>query len=141
MPSFDIVSEIDMQEVRTPMDQAQRELSRPASTSRTPAPRSSSARTNLTLRSSSEDRLRAVRQVLEEKFVKRKISLKALDWGKVEEASGQDRAPVVKLKAGIGADARDLNKRIKAFDLKGIQTQTQGDSIRVTGKKRDDLQP
>jgi uncharacterized protein YajQ (UPF0234 family) len=79
--------------------------------------------------------------VLEEKFVKRKLSLKTLDWGKVEDASGQAVRQEVKLKAGINSDAaRDLNKRIKALNLKGVQSQTQGDAIRVTGKKRDDLQ-
>jgi uncharacterized protein YajQ (UPF0234 family) len=79
--------------------------------------------------------------VVEEKFVKRKLSLKSLDWGKVEEAAGATVRQVVNLKAGIDADtARDLNKRIKALGVKGVQSQTQGDSIRVTGKKRDDLQ-
>jgi uncharacterized protein YajQ (UPF0234 family) len=110
MPSFDVVSEIDQQEVRNAVDQAQRELA-------------------------------ALRQVLEEKFVKRKLSLKTLDWGKVEEASGATVRQVVGLKAGIDAEtARDLNKRIKAIGVKGVQSSTQGDSIRVTGKKRDDLQ-
>ena len=79
--------------------------------------------------------------MLEEKFVKRKLSLKTLDWGTVEGASGQTVRQKVTLKAGISSDAaRDLNKRIKALGLKGIQSQTQGDAIRVIGKKRDELQ-
>ena len=87
------------------------------------------------------DRLAAVRLVIEEKWVKRKLSLKTLDWGKVEDASGQSVRQVATLKEGISGDAaRDLNKRIKALNIKGIQSQTQGDAIRVTGKKRDDLQ-
>jgi len=140
MPSFDVVSEIDQQEVRNAVDQAQREL-----TTRFDFKDTGSAieegKDSLTLRSSSEDRLAALRQVLEEKFVKRKLSLKTLDWGKVEEASGASVRQVVGLKAGIDAEtARDLNKRIKAIGVKGVQSSTQGDSIRVTGKKRDDLQ-
>jgi uncharacterized protein YajQ (UPF0234 family) len=89
----------------------------------------------------SEDRLSALRTMLEEKLVKRKVSLKSIDYGKVEEASGatvRQRAAIV---AGISSDkARELNKYIKGLGLKGIQSQAQGDQLRVTGKKRDDLQ-
>ncbi len=140
MPSFDVVSEIDMQEVRNAVDQAQRELATRFDFKDTDSS-IELGKDELTLRSNSEDRLRAVRLVIEEKWVKRQVSLKTLDWGKVEDASGQRVRQVVKLKAGISSDtARDLNKRIKALNLKGIQSQTQGDAIRVTGKKRDDLQ-
>ena len=140
MPSFDVVSEIDMQEVRNAVDQAQRELQTRFDFKDTGS-EIELAKDSMTLRSSSEDRLRAVRQVLEEKFVKRKLSLKTLDWGKVEDATHQTVRQQVTLKAGINSDAaRDLNKRIKALGVKGIQSQTQGDAIRVTGKKRDDLQ-
>jgi uncharacterized protein YajQ (UPF0234 family) len=140
MPSFDVVSQFDGQEVRNAVDQAQRELATRFDFKGTESS-VELGKDELTLRANSEDRLRAVRLVIEEKFVKRKISLKALDWGKVEEASGQSVRQVVTLKAGIGTDAaRDLNKRIKALNLKGVQSQTQGDAIRVTGKKRDDLQ-
>jgi uncharacterized protein YajQ (UPF0234 family) len=140
MPSFDVVSEIDMQEVRNAVDQAQRELQTRFDFKDTGS-EIELGKDSMTLRSSSEDRLRAVRQVLEEKFVKRKLSLKTLDWGKVEDATHQTVRQTVTLKAGINSDAaRDLNKRIKALGVKGIQSQTQGDAIRVTGKKRDDLQ-
>ena len=94
----------------------------------------------MTLRSSTAGRLAALRVVIEEKFVRRKVSLKALDW----QGRGRRRGTVrqeVGLRAGISADAaRDINKCIKALGLKGVQSSTQGDSIRVTGKKRDDLQ-
>ena len=140
MPSFDVVSELDMQEVRNAVDQAHRELSTRFDFKDTGSS-IDLGKDELTLKSSTEDRIKAVRQVIEEKFVKRKLSLKALDWGKVEEAGGSTVRQTVKLKAGIGADeARDLNKRIKAMGLKGIQSQTQGDAVRVIGKKRDDLQ-
>lgn len=140
MPSFDVVSELDMQEVRNAVDQAHRELSTRFDFKDTGST-IDLGKDELTLKSSTEDRIKAVRQVLEEKFVKRKLSLKALDWGKVEEAGGNTVRQTVKLKAGIGSDeARDLNKRIKTMGLKGIQSQTQGDAVRVIGKKRDDLQ-
>ena len=140
MPTFDVVSEIDKQEVRNAIDQAQRELATrfdfKGSNSSIEA-----SDLELTLRSSTEDRLRAVRQVLEEKLVKREVSLKALEYAKVEEASGGTVRQVAKLNAGISSDkARELNKFIKDLGLKGIQSQTQGDQLRVSGKKRDDLQ-
>jgi len=140
MPSFDVVSEIDRQEVRNAVDQAQREVSTRFDFKNT---NSSIELTDsgITLHSSSEDRLAALRQVLEEKLVRRKVSLKALDYQKVEEASGGTVRQHVKLVAGISRDkATELNKHIKAMGLKGVQSQVQGDQLRVTGKKRDDLQ-
>ena len=89
----------------------------------------------------SEDRLKAVRQVLEEKLVKRKVSLKAFDFGKVEEAAGATARQVATLQpASPRTRPSELNKFIKGLGLKGIQSQTQGEQLRVTGKKRDDLQ-
>ncbi len=140
MPSFDIVSEVDRQEVRNAVDQAQRELATRFDFKGTD---SSIEQKDLvlTLRSVTEDRLRAVRQVLEERLVKRGVSLKALEYSKVEEAAGGTVRQVVTLRAGISSDkARELNKAIKDLGLKGVQSQTQGEQVRVTGKKRDDLQ-
>ena len=140
MPSFDVVSEVDEQEVRNAVDQVQREV-----TTRFDFKNTGSevelGKEEITLRSGTEDRLSALRQVVEEKFVRRKLSLKILDWGKVEEAAGSTVRQQAGLRAGISSDAaRDLNKRIKGLGLKGVQSQTQSDSVRVTGKKRDDLQ-
>ena len=74
-------------------------------------------------------------------MAKRKVSMKALDWGNVEEASGGTARQVATLVAGIGSDkAKEINKAIKEMGLKGVQTQTQGEQIRVTAKKRDALQ-
>ncbi len=140
MPSFDVVSEVDKQEVRNAVDQVQRELANRFDFKGTD---SSIEQTDLalTMRSNTEDRLRAVRQVLEEKLVKRGVSLRALDYGKVEEASGGAVRQVATLQAGISADkARELNRFLKDLGLKGVQSQTQGDQLRVTGKKKDDLQ-
>ena len=140
MPSFDVVSEIDHQELRNAVDQARREVTTRFDFKGTDSSIELSA-DEVTLRSSTEDRLGALRQVLEEKLVRRSVSLKSLDWGRVEEAAGATARQVATLRAGISSDAaRDLNKRIKGMGLKGVQSQTQGDTIRVTGKKRDDLQ-
>ena len=140
MPSFDVVSEVDMQEVRNAVDQTSREL----------ATRFDFKGTNslveqadkvLTLTAPTEDRLAAVRQVLEEKLVRRDVSLKALDYGKVEEASGGTARQRANIVAGISSEkAREVNKIVKELGLKGVQSQTQGEQVRITGKKRDDLQ-
>ena len=140
MPTFDVVSEVDHQEVRNAVDQAQRELATRYDFKGTNSSIEQSDLT-LTLRSASEDRLRAVRQVLEERLVKRGVSLKGLEFGKVEEAAGSSVRQVATLTVGISSDkARELNVFIKKMGLKGIQSQTQGDQLRVSGKKRDDLQ-
>ena len=140
MPTFDVVSQVDMQEVRNAVDQASREL-----TTRFDFKGTDSsielADQEMTLRSATEDRLKAVMQVLEEKLVRRKVSLKALEPGKLEEAAKGTARQVVKIKAGIGSDqARAINKFIKDNAPKGVASSTQGDQVRVTGKKRDDLQ-
>jgi cyclic-di-GMP-binding protein len=140
MPSFDVVSEIDMQEVRNAVDQAQREVSTRFDFKDTDSTIELGT-DSITLHSSTEDRLRAAYQVLEEKMVKRSISLKALDPGKIEEAAKGTARQTIKLVAGISSEkAKQVNSTIKGLGLKGIQSQTQGDQVRVTGKKRDDLQ-
>ena len=89
----------------------------------------------------SEDRLRALRQVLEEKLVKRGVSLKGLDYGDVQEATQNTVRQVATLQVGISSDkAREINRLIKDKGPKGVSSQTQGDTVRVNGKKRDDLQ-
>jgi uncharacterized protein YajQ (UPF0234 family) len=95
----------------------------------------------LTLRTVSEDRLTALRVVLEERLVKRGVSLKGVEYGAIEEATHNTVRQIVTIKVGISSDkAREVNKLIKAKHPKGVSTQTQGDSVRVSAKKRDDLQ-
>ena len=140
MPSFDVVSDVNRQELKNAVDQAQRELANRFDFKDT----NSSIEQNdlvLTLRTSSEDRLRALKVLLEEKLVKRQVSLKGIDWGKIEQASGESVRQVVTVKVGINSDkAREINKLIKEKGPKGVSSQTQGEQIRVMGKKRDDLQ-
>jgi len=140
MPSFDVVSEVDRQELKNAVDQARRELANRFDFKNTD---SSIEQKDLilTIRTSSEDRLRALKLLLEEKFVKRQVSLKGIDWGKIEAASGESVRQIVTVKVGINSDkAREINKLIKEKGPKGVSSQTQGEQIRVTGKKRDDLQ-
>jgi uncharacterized protein YajQ (UPF0234 family) len=140
MPSFDVVSEIDMQEVRNAVDQAAREVTTRFDFKGTDTKIDLSPE-EIKMESASEDRLAALRLLLEERLVKRKVSLKALDYQKIEEASGARARQVVKLVAGISKEkATEINKAIKALNLKGVQSQVQGDQLRVTAKKRDDLQ-
>jgi cyclic-di-GMP-binding protein len=140
MPSFDIVSEVDTQEVRNAVDQANREA-----TTRFDFKGTDSliefGEKELSLSSSTDDRLRALYQVLEEKMVKRQVSLKVLDPGKIEEASRGSARQRVTLRAGINQETqKKLNKMIKELGLKNVSSTNQGDQIRVTSKSRDDLQ-
>ena len=140
MGSFDVVSEVDDQEVKNAVDQAQRELANRFDFKNTDSSIEQKELV-LTLRTSSEDRLRALKLLLEEKLVKRQVSLKGVDWGKIEQASGESVRQIVTVKVGINSDkARERNKLIKEKGPKGVSSQTQGEQIRVTGKKRDDLQ-
>ena len=140
MASFDVVSELDMQEVRNAVDQAAREIGNRFDFKDTKSSIELDD-SSVTMRSVSEDRLIALRQVVEEKFVRRQVSLKSLDFGTVEEAAGATVRQVATLQAGISSDkAKEINKFIKALGIKGIQSQTQGEQVRVTGKKRDQLQ-
>src|SRR3954469_5669802 len=140
MPTFDVVSEVDMQEVKNAVDQASREISTRFDFKDTGST-IELAGSEIRLHSATEDRLKAVVQVLEEKLVKRSVSLKALEYGKVEEATKATVRQTVQLQAGISSEkARAVNKFIKEKAPKGVNSQTQGDQVRVNGKKRDDLQ-
>src|SRR4051794_31342258 len=140
MPTFDVVSEVDMQEVRNAVDQASREVSTRFDFKDTGSSVELTGQ-EIKLASATEDRLRALTQVLEEKLVKRQISMKALDRGKVEEATKGTVRQTITLKAGINSDqARAINRFLKDNSPKGVSSQTQGEQVRVTGKKRDDLQ-
>jgi hypothetical protein len=140
MPSFDVVSEVDMQEVRNAVDQTARELATRFDFKGTGASIELGDQA-ITMTAPTEDRLAAVRTVLEEKLVRRDVSLKAVDHQKVEQAAGGTARQRSLIVAGISSDkAREVNKKIKELGLKGIQSQTQGEQVRVTGKKRDDLQ-
>jgi uncharacterized protein YajQ (UPF0234 family) len=140
VPTFDVVSEVDLQEVRNAVDQAQREV-----TTRFDFKDTGSTVElgdgEIRLHSSTPDRLRALVQVLEEKLVRREVPLKAMAYGEVEDAAKGTVRQTVKLSVGISdVKARELNKFIKDRKVKGVSSQAQGDQVRVQSKKRDDLQ-
>lgn len=139
MPSFDIVSQVDLQEVRNAVDQAGRETATRYDFKGT-ATSVHFGDDEITVESSTEDRLRAAVDVLKEKLVRRKVSLKALAGGDPTEVGGGRFRALFTLNKGIDTDsARELAKHIRGLGMK-VQAQVNGDLVRVTGKKRDDLQ-
>ncbi len=142
MPSFDIVSEYDHQEVRNAVDQAAREVTnRFDFKGMNPSIELNDSDGVITLQADTEDRVRALQVVMEEKLVKRKVSLKAIEFGSPTDAAGGSSRIVATLKAGLTQElAKKVNTHIKDLKLKGVQTQTQGEQVRVTAKKRDVLQ-
>ena len=140
MPSFDIVSQYDQQEVRNAVDQTEREINNRFDFKGTNS-EIQLTDDSIQIESSTEDRLNALQIVLEEKLVKRKVSLKTLLWQNLESAAGGRSQKLAKLQSGIGSeDSKSINRQIKDLGVKVIQSQNQGDQIRVSGKKRDSLQ-
>jgi len=137
--SFDIVSEVDLQEVRNAVDQAQRELSTRFDFKGTETDVSQD-HTTIELRSSTEDRLKAALQVLKERAIKRNIPVKALSEGQIHPAAKGHVRQTVTVLTGIGEEkTKEITKFVKSSGLK-VQTQIQGDQVRVLGKSKDDLQ-
>ena len=137
--SFDIVSEVDPQEVRNAVDQAEREIITRFDFKNTGTSLSRDEDL-IELRSSTENRLKAVLEVLKEKMVRREVPLKALREGPVLPAARGTFRQTVHVNRGINEEkARDLVKFVKKAGLK-VQVQVQGDQLRVSAKKKDDLQ-
>jgi len=137
--SFDIVSKVDLQEVRNALAQATKELQ-----TRFDLKGSGStvdlAGEDLVVASADEFKLKAVREVLEQRLVKRNVPLKALTWGEIDKALGGTVRQKASLQNGIPTEkAREIVKIIKGSKLK-VQAAIQGDQLRVSGKVKDDLQ-
>jgi uncharacterized protein YajQ (UPF0234 family) len=138
--SFDIVSEIDLAELDNAINQAQRELGTRFDFRGTGATVERSGDEAALITAETEDRVKAALEVLKEKMIKRGISLKALEAGEPRQ-SGKETKIDVTFKQGISADdAKKIGKIIRDEGPKGVKPQIQGDKLRVTGKKRDDLQ-
>jgi len=139
MPSFDVVSKVDLMELDNAINTAQKELSqrydfRGTNTQleRTPE--------GIILRTSDEPRATATLQVLRERMAKRNVSQRCLDPGDVEPAGGQTVRQLIKIKQGIETEtAKKIVKAVKDSKIK-VQAQIQGDELRVSGKNKDDLQ-
>ena len=137
--SFDVVSEVDLHEVRNAYDQASREILTRFDFKNTGTSLSMDE-DMIELRSSTESRMKAALDVLKEKLVRRNVPLKALNEGPLLPAAKGTFRQNIHLARGISEDkARELNKFIKGTGIK-VQTQVQGQQLRVTGKKKDDLQ-
>jgi uncharacterized protein YajQ (UPF0234 family) len=139
-PSFDIVSKVDKQEIDNAVNQTQKELGNRFDFRGTGADISPSGENTVVISAETEERARAALEVFKEKLIKRQISLKALDAGEPRQ-SGKVHKIDCTIVQGIDADkAKAISKAIRDEGPKGVQAQIQGDQLRVTGKKKDDLQ-
>ena len=138
--SFDIVSKVDRQEVDNALNQAAKELATRFDFRGTDTTIAWKGEENIELVSSTEERVRAAVDVFKEKLIRREISMKAFDAGD-PQPSGKTYKVSGSLKQGIDAEhAKKINKLIRDEGPKGVKSQVQGDEIRVSSKKRDDLQ-
>jgi uncharacterized protein YajQ (UPF0234 family) len=138
--SFDVVSKVDRQEVDNALNQAAKEVAQRYDFRGTGASIGWSGEA-VEIRANADDRVRAVLDVFKEKLVRREVSLKALEHGDPQPAGGGTSRLVVTIRQGIDDDkAKAIVKKIKSEGPKGVQSQVQGDTVRVSGKKRDDLQ-
>ena len=140
MPSFDIVSVVDMQEVDNAVNQAVKEIGQRYDFKGSKTEVSLEKDGTIRLQTEDDFRLKAVVDVLQSKFVRRGVSLKALQYGKVEPASGGRVRQVVTIQQGISKEkGREIVALVKETRLK-VQSQIQEEQVRVTGKNIDDLQ-
>jgi hypothetical protein len=138
--SFDIVSKVDRQEVDNALNQTQREISQRFDFKNTGASIDWQGDLGVEISANAEERALAVLDVFKEKLIKRQISLKALDAGEPRQ-SGQVVKVSCSLKQGISQEqAKKVAKLIRDEGPKGVKAQVQGDELRVSSKKRDDLQ-
>lgn len=138
--SFDVVSEVDLAELANAVDQTRRELATRFDFKGT-ATEITQDDDLIELRSSTEDRLKAAVGVLKDKCVRRKVPLKALHEGPVLPGAKATYKQAINVNRGISGDkARELNKYIKGLGLKKVQSQVQGEQLRVSAPKKDDLQ-
>ncbi len=138
--SFDVVSKVDRQEVDNALNQAAKELATRFDFRGTDTRIEWSGDEAITITSSTEERAKAAIDVFKEKLVRRDISMKAFDAGE-PQASGKTYKVNGKLKQGIDSEhAKKITKLIRDEGPKGVKTQIQGDEVRVSSKKKDDLQ-
>ena len=140
MPSFDIVLKVDLQEVDNAINQAQKEMAQRYDFKGSKSKIEWNKKDEITLIADDEFKLKAVTEILQSKMAKRSISLRNLVYGNPEAAFEGTVRQKITLQQGIPSEkAKEINKMIKEAKLK-VQSQFQEDQVRVTGKKRDDLQ-
>ena len=139
MPSFDVVSKVDWAEIGNALDQAKREIGQRFDFKNTDTTLELADK-KITIQANAEDRVNAAVEVLKEKLIRRKVSLRHLDVGPLAPGPKGSSKRTVDIKEGIGPEqAKALVKLIKDRKLK-VQASIHEDSVRVTGKKKDDLQ-
>jgi uncharacterized protein YajQ (UPF0234 family) len=140
MPSFDIVSKTDTQEVDNAVNQAIKEMQQRYDFKGSKSEIKWEKKEDVTILGDDDTKLNAIIDIIQTKLVKRGVSLKSLEYGKVEDAAGGMKKQVIKILQGIPSEkAKEITKMIKDRKLK-VQSQIMDDQIRVTGKKIDDLQ-
>jgi cyclic-di-GMP-binding protein len=138
--SFDIVSKVDIQEVRNAIDQAMKEIRQRFDLKDSHSDIKLEGSDSLQLASANEYKLEAVKEILGQKLVKRGVSLKNLTYDKLEQASGQSVRQKINLQQGIPTEkAKEIVKLVKDSKKKA-QASIQGDTVRVSSKDRDELQ-
>src|SRR6516165_10503838 len=138
--SFDIVSRVDLQEVRNAIDQAIKEIRQRFDLKDSHSEINMEGNEAIQLASANEYKLEAVKEILGQKLVKRGVSLKNLTYGKMEPAAGQSVRQKISLQQGIPTEkAKEIVKLIKDAKKKA-QASIQGDTVRVSSKDRDELQ-
>jgi cyclic-di-GMP-binding protein len=139
--SFDVVSEVDRQEVDNALNQARKELQQRFDFKGTDAKIDWTDKLKLEISANAEHRVTAALDVFKEKIVKRHISLKALNTGPVKPTGGGGFKIEIEINQGIADEkAREIVKAVKAANIKSLQVAIQGEQLRVSGKSRDSLQ-
>jgi len=140
MPSFDVVSKVDMQEVDNAVNQAKKELANRYDF-RNSKSEIQLEKDHILILADDKMKLQAMEEIINQKISKRGVGIRALDYQDAEEAFGGTLRQKILIKQGISTeDGKEIVKLIKAKNLKKIQSSIQGDQIRITGPKRDDLQ-
>ncbi len=137
--SFDVVSEFDEQELRNALDQVRREVQQRYDFKGVTVDLTQ-AKDELTLLTDDEHRAAAVKDLIESKAIRRSLSLKIFDWGKVEPAGGNKVRQTIKLRHGLTEDVAKRISKLIRDEFPKAKSQIQGDAVRVSGKSRDELQ-
>lgn len=137
--SFDVVSKVNMQEVDNAVNQTIKEIEQRYDFKGSKTEVSIEGE-EIKILTSDDFKLRSVIDILQTKLIKRGVSIKNLDYGKIEDASGGAKRQLIKVKQGIEMEqAKQIVKDIKALNLK-VQAQIMSDQVRISGKNKDDLQ-
>ena len=137
--SFDVVSDFDEQELRNALDQVRREVSQRYDFKGVTVDLTQN-KTDLLLVTDDDYRAAAVKDLIESKAIRRDLSLKIFDWGKVEPSGGNKVRQEIKLRRGLTDDVAKRITKLIRDEFPKVKSQIQGDAVRVSGKSKDDLQ-